>query len=45
MKNRLFWMDNLQTTVIFLVVQYHIGGVYETTGLWDWFWSDQSLAH
>jgi len=35
---RIYWMDNLRTIIIFLVVLYHIGGVYESAGLWGWFW-------
>ena len=35
---RLHWMDNLRTIIIFLVVLYHVGGVYEAAGLWGWFW-------
>jgi len=35
---RLHWMDNLRTFIIFLVVLYHIGGVYEAADLWGWFW-------
>ncbi len=35
---RLHWMDNLRTITIFLVVLYHVGGVYEAAGLWGWFW-------
>jgi peptidoglycan/LPS O-acetylase OafA/YrhL len=31
-------MDNLRTFIIFLVVLYHVGGVYEAAGLWGWFW-------
>lgn len=31
-------MDNLRTFTIFLVVLYHVGGVYEAAGLWGWFW-------
>jgi fucose 4-O-acetylase-like acetyltransferase len=31
-------MDNLRTIIIFLVVLYHVGGVYEAGGLWGWFW-------
>jgi hypothetical protein len=31
-------MDNLRSIIIFLVVLYHIGGVYEAAGLWGWFW-------
>jgi len=37
-KNRIHWMDNLRTIIIFLVVLYHVGGVYESAGLWGWFW-------
>ncbi len=35
---RLHWMDNLRTVIIALVVLYHVGGVYESAGLWGWFW-------
>lgn len=35
---RVHWMDNLRTIIIFLVVLYHVGGVYEAAGLWGWFW-------
>jgi len=35
---RIHWMDNLRTIIIFLVVLYHVGGVYEAAGLWSWFW-------
>ncbi len=35
---RLYWMDNLRSFTIFLVVLYHVGGVYEAAGLWGWFW-------
>ena len=38
MRSRLYWMDNLRTVIIFFVVLYHIGGVYESAGLWGWFW-------
>jgi hypothetical protein len=31
-------MDNLRTFIIFLVVLYHVGGVYEAAGLWAGFW-------
>lgn len=37
-RNRIYWMDNLRTFIIFLVVLYHVGGVYEAAGLWGWFW-------
>ena len=36
--NHLNWLDNLRTTTIFLVVLYHVGGVYEGAGLWASFW-------
>jgi len=36
--NRIHWMDNLRTVIIALVVLYHAGGVYESAGLWGWFW-------
>ena len=35
---RVNWLDNLRTVAIFLVVVYHVGGVYEAAGLWGWFW-------
>jgi peptidoglycan/LPS O-acetylase OafA/YrhL len=37
-KNRIHWLDNLRTITIFLVVLYHVGGVYEAGDLWGWFW-------
>lgn len=36
--NRIHWMDNLRTFIIFLVVLYHVGGVYEAAGMWGGFW-------
>jgi len=38
MNARFHWMDNLRSITIFLVVLYHVGGVYESAGLWGWFW-------
>jgi hypothetical protein len=35
---RIHWMDNLRVVIIALVVLYHAGGVYESAGLWGWFW-------
>jgi len=35
---RIHWMDNLRTITILLVVLYHVGGVYESAGLWGGFW-------
>ena len=37
-RKRIHWMDNLRTVIIFLVVLYHVGGVYESAGLWKSFW-------
>ena len=36
--NRVHWLDNLRTITILLVVLFHVGGVYESAGLWGWFW-------
>ena len=36
-RTRIHWMDNLRTILILLVVLYHVGGVYESAGLWGWF--------
>lgn len=36
--SRVHWMDNLRAVTIFFVVLYHVGGVYESAGLWGWFW-------
>jgi surface polysaccharide O-acyltransferase-like enzyme len=36
--NRVHFLDNLRTFMIFLVVLYHAGGVYEASGLWGYFW-------
>ena len=38
LRSRVYWMDNLRTITILFVVLYHIGGVYESAGLWGWFW-------
>jgi fucose 4-O-acetylase-like acetyltransferase len=35
---RLYFLDNLRTFIIFLVILYHAGGVYEPTGFWASFW-------
>ena len=37
-RKRIHWMDNLRSVIIALVVLYHVGGVYETAGLWSGFW-------
>jgi surface polysaccharide O-acyltransferase-like enzyme len=36
--NRIYWLDNLRTFMIFLVVLIHAGGVYESSGIWASFW-------
>ena len=36
--NRVYWLDNLRTFMIFLVVLCHAGGVYESSGTWASFW-------
>ncbi len=36
--NRIHFLDNLRTIIIFLVILYHAGGVYEGTGMWAVFW-------
>jgi hypothetical protein len=36
--SRVSFLDNLRTFTIFLVILYHSGGVYESSGLWAAFW-------
>mgnify|MGYP001098461093 CR=1 FL=1 len=36
--NRIYFLDNLRTFMIFLVVLVHAGGVYESSGTWASFW-------
>ncbi|UCE46608.1 MAG: hypothetical protein JSW47_13415 [Phycisphaerales bacterium] len=36
--NRIYFLDNLRTFMIFLVVLCHAGGVYESSGTWASFW-------
>jgi fucose 4-O-acetylase-like acetyltransferase len=36
--NRIHFLDNLRTFAIFLVVLCHAGGVYESSGIWGYFW-------
>ena len=35
---RIYFLDNLRTFMIFLVVLYHAVGVYESSGIWASFW-------
>ncbi|MCP3987216.1 MAG: acyltransferase [bacterium] len=35
---RSYFLDNVRTFIIFLVIVYHSGGVYESTGMWEFFW-------
>lgn len=37
-QSRIYFLDNLRTFMIFLVVLYHAGGVYESSGIWASFW-------
>lgn len=37
-EHRIYFLDNLRTFMIFLVVLYHAGGVYESSGIWASFW-------
>ena len=36
--NRIYWLDNLRTFMIFLVVVLHAGLVYESSGIAAFFW-------
>jgi hypothetical protein len=36
--NRILFLDNLRTAMIFLVVLYHAGAVYESSGIFASFW-------
>jgi fucose 4-O-acetylase-like acetyltransferase len=36
--NRIHFLDNLRTFMIFLVIVSHAGGVYESSGTWASFW-------
>jgi fucose 4-O-acetylase-like acetyltransferase len=36
--NRIYWLDNLRTFMIFLVVLYHAGIVFEYSGISAFFW-------
>ncbi len=37
-ENRIYFLDNLRSFMIFLVVLCHAGGVYESSGTWASFW-------
>jgi hypothetical protein len=37
-RRRIHFLDNLRTFVVFLVILYHAGGVYESSGIWSSFW-------
>ena len=37
-KNRIYFLDNLRTFIIFLVVWFHAGWVYESSGVLSWAW-------
>lgn len=37
-RDRIHFLDNLRTFTVFLVVLYHAGGVYESSGIWASFW-------
>jgi len=45
--NRVYFLDNLRTFMVFLVVLIHAGGVYESSGGWALFWivDDPSTNH
>ncbi len=36
--NRIYWLDNLRTFIILLVILGHAAGVYESSGTWASFW-------
>jgi fucose 4-O-acetylase-like acetyltransferase len=42
--SRIYWLDNLRTFMIFLVVLYHAGLVYEYTGIVAFFWIVHDLS-
>ena len=37
-RERLWFLDNLRTFMILLVVLFHAAGVYENSGIWATFW-------
>jgi fucose 4-O-acetylase-like acetyltransferase len=45
--DRVYFLDNLRTLMVFLVVLIHAGGVYESSGGWALFWivDDPSTNH
>lgn len=46
-RSRIYWLDNLRTFMIFLVVLIHVGIVYESSGVGGLFWivSDPSIIN
>jgi fucose 4-O-acetylase-like acetyltransferase len=43
-ENRIYWMDNLRTIIIFLVVLYHAGGVYSFLFTSFWIVADPATS-
>ena len=43
-KDRIYFLDNLRTFLIFLVVLFHSGAVYESNGLFASFWIVDDLS-
>lgn len=37
-RNRIYWLDNLRTFMIFLVILYHAGLAYERSGILAFVW-------
>ena len=37
-RSRINFLDNLRSIIILLVILYHAGGVYESSGIWASFW-------
>jgi peptidoglycan/LPS O-acetylase OafA/YrhL len=43
-RNRIYWMDNLRTIIILLVVLYHAAGVYSLTFQSFWLVADPAYS-
>jgi len=43
-RNRIYWMDNLRTIMIFLVILYHAGGVYSLMFTSFWLVADPATS-